>query len=89
MKKNQKKLNKELESALRKIKVGALYSHYKNPKRFYRIKFLGFLESTEEVCVGYRSIYGKGILWVRTLKNFTERVEVNGKKIPRFKYLGK
>lgn len=26
----------------------------------------------------------KGILWIRTLKNFLEKVEVDGKKVSRF-----
>ncbi|MFZ2201803.1 MAG: DUF1653 domain-containing protein [Microgenomates group bacterium] len=27
-------------------------------------------------------------LWVRPLKTFLEKVEINGKKVPRFKYIG-
>jgi len=42
------------------------------------------LENSEEVCVGYRALYGKGILWVRTLENFLEGVEIDGKSVKRF-----
>lgn len=32
--------------------------------------------------------FGLGSLWVRPLKMFLEDVEVDGKKVPRFKYIG-
>jgi cyclomaltodextrinase len=42
----------------------------------------------------YRALYdskefGKNALWARPLENFLEKVTVNGKEIPRFKYLKK
>jgi hypothetical protein len=33
-------------------------------------------------------LYGNYNLWVRPLKMFLEEVEVEGKKVSRFKYLG-
>jgi len=33
--------------------------------------------------------FGKNAIWIRSIKNFAEKVLINGKKIPRFKYLGK
>lgn len=49
-------------------------------------------ETLEELVV-YRALYeskkfGKNALWVRPLKMFLEEVEVDGKKVPRFKYVG-
>jgi hypothetical protein len=44
-------------------------------------------ETMEELVV-YRALYGEHGLWVRGLKMFLEEVEVEGKKVLRFKYLG-
>lgn len=74
-----------IKSAGKKIPKGSIYSHYKHPEQHYVIEFVGCWENTEEVCVGYRALYGKKILWVRPLENFLERVEVDGKKVPRFR----
>jgi len=49
-------------------------------------------ETLEDMVV-YRALYecrnfGKGSLWVRPKKMFLEEVEVDGKRMPRFKYIG-
>ncbi|MGC1177399.1 MAG: DUF1653 domain-containing protein [Candidatus Saccharimonadales bacterium] len=60
---------------------GALYRHYKGGR--YEIVATGFLEDTETPCVAYRSLE-KNIVWVRTAKNFLEKVEHDGQIVPRF-----
>lgn len=77
-------LHNKVENALRRVKVGQLYYHYKNPKKLYVIEFIGLLEEKEEVCVGYRSLYGTGLLWIRSLKNFLAKIEDKGKETNRF-----
>lgn len=67
-----------------KIKLG-VYEHYKGHQ--YRV--LGVVkhsETLEEVVV-YQALYGEKGLWVRPLGMFLEEVEVDGEKMPRFKYL--
>jgi hypothetical protein len=59
----------------------ARYQHYKGGE--YTIIATGFLEDTETPCVAYRSLE-KNIIWVRTAKNFLEKVEHRGKTTPRF-----
>jgi len=86
--KTQDELQSELEKVKRRVGIGDLYYHYKHPEKYYVVEFVGFLESNEEVCVGYRSLYGKGILWVRMLADFTAEVEVNGEKVKRFQLVG-
>ncbi len=48
-------------------------------------------ETLEELIV-YRALYdseefGKNALWVRPKKMFFEEVEIDGKKVPRFKFV--
>ena len=85
--KTQEMLQDEVNGVLRKVKVGGLYAHYKHPEKYYVVEFVGVLENSEEVCVGYRALYDKGILWVRTLADFTAEVEFEGKRVKRFKLM--
>lgn len=79
---SQEDLAKKIETA--NIKVGEKYYHFKNPNDLYTIEFVGLLENTEEVCVGYRGDYGKKLLWVRTISDFFSEKEIDGKKVKRF-----
>ena len=68
------------------IKLGK-YRHYKG-KEYEVIGVAKHSETLEEIVV-YRALYGNNDLWVRPLAMFVEEVEVNGKKIPRFEYIGR
>jgi hypothetical protein len=81
---SQRELNKKIKEARKRVEVGGTYHHYKNPDKLYVVEFVGLLEAAEEVCVGYRPLYGKGIVWVRTLRDFTSRVETDKGKVARF-----
>lgn len=78
---NQKDLNKKLKNVEEKVRVGDLYYHFKDPTKHYIVESIGIIEDSEKICICYRALYGKEILWVRTLENFLEKV--NG-KTPRF-----
>lgn len=65
-----------------KIQLGK-YEHYKG-KQYEVIGFAKHSETLEELVV-YRALYGENELWVRPLKMFLETVEIEGKRIPRFK----
>lgn len=65
------------------VKLGK-YRHYKG-KDYEVIGVAKHSETLEEMVV-YRALYGEGQIWVRPLKMFSEEVEVDDKKIPRFKY---
>lgn len=79
------------------MQVGqGIYEHYKSTKeepKYYQVLFLSHLEETRETLVHYQPLYYKddgvyddGIaVWTRTLKNFCENVEWQGKTVPRFK----
>lgn len=77
------------------IKQG-VYEHYKSTQEhrmYYQVLFLSHNEPDLEVLVHYVPLYtlsqdkqtNDGIaVWTRTLKNFTEAVQWNGKTVPRF-----
>ena len=79
------------------LKTGK-YKHYKG-KEYEVIGIARHSETLEELVV-YKALYQndppsinlrgtKGEnLWVRPLKMFLEEVEVEGKKMPRFEFLG-
>lgn len=70
------------------IKKGK-YQHYKG--NYYEVIGTARHSETKEKFVVYKALYdsefGKNALWIRPIKMFLEEVEVNGKKIPRFKFV--
>jgi len=72
-----------------KIKLGK-YKHYKNV--LVKVIGAGRHSETLEDLVFYEKLedfggYKKGSLWARPLKMFKGKVIVNGKKVPRFKFI--
>ena len=68
-----------------KIKIGK-YRHY-NGKDYQVLGVAKHSETGEELVV-YKKLYDDYALWVRPVEIFTEMVEMDGKKVPRFEYLG-
>lgn len=66
------------------IKKGK-YRHYKGG--LYEVLDTVKHSETEEVLVLYKAV-DSSQLWVRPLQMFTEYVELEGKRLPRFAYLG-
>lgn len=64
------------------IRLG-IYEHYKGG-RYEVICVVRHCETMEDLVI-YRPLYEDGALWARPLEMFIETVEVNGKKVPRFK----
>lgn len=62
------------------------YRHYKN--KDYEVLGVATHSETQEKLVVYRALYGDFDLWVRPLAMFTEEVEVDGRRMPRFTYIG-
>lgn len=63
------------------------YEHYKGKR--YRVIGVGKHSETLEDMVLYEPQYESiAKLWVRPLSMFLEEVEVEGKRVPRFRYLG-
>jgi len=62
------------------------YRHYKGKE--YEV--IGSAKHTEtmESFVVYRALYGEYGLWIRPKSMFLESVNVDGKDIPRFEFMG-
>lgn len=70
------------------LKLGE-YEHYKSGKKYRVIGVAKHSETLEDMVV-YEALYDNEMskLWVRPLAMFLENVTVDGKRVPRFKYIG-
>lgn len=70
------------------MKTGT-YEHSKTGKRYKVIGVAKHSETLEDLVV-YEALYENKTskLWVRPLSMFEEEVEIDGKKVARFKYIG-
>ena len=62
------------------------YRHFKGAE--YQVIDVARHSETAEELVVYRPLYGEGRLWVRPLQLFVETVQLDGRQIPRFLFLG-
>lgn len=67
------------------LKIGR-YRHYKGNE--YEVLFTARHSESEEWMVVYKALYGEQGFWVRPLEMFTQSVEVDGKQVERFAYIG-
>ena len=63
-----------------------VYEHFKGAR--YEVLVVARHSETEEQFVVYRQLYGDGAHWVRPLAMFTETVERDGRRVPRFARVG-
>lgn len=68
-----------------KIQPGE-YEHFKGKR--YRVLGIARHSETQEEMVVYQALYDEGELWVRPLAMFTEEVERDGSRVPRFRFVG-
>jgi hypothetical protein len=84
----------------RPILIGEQSSHDGNPRtqiaeqsshngNRYEVIAVAKHSETHEDMVVYQNVTDKNKIWVRPLAMFCEEVELDGKKVPRFKYVGK
>ncbi|MDD3498680.1 MAG: DUF1653 domain-containing protein [Candidatus Moranbacteria bacterium] len=71
------------------LKIG-IYKHYKGGE--VKVLHIASHSETLDKYVVYEALYecrthGKGSIWVRPLSMFQENVKVDGKEIPRFKFI--
>jgi hypothetical protein len=63
-----------------------IYEHYKGES--YQVIGVARHSENGQRLVVYKRTDNAGGWWVRPLDMFTEEVEVNGKKVPRFRFIG-
>jgi len=63
-----------------------IYEHYKG--RRYAVIGCARHSETEEELVVYRALYGDHGLWVRPRAMFMGTVGVDGREVPRFRFVG-
>lgn len=66
---------------MRKVKINGIYKHFKGDS--YIVEDIAIDSETGEQTVIYRSLYGKGTLYVRPINSFLG--EVDHKKYPNIK----
>ena len=62
------------------------WRHFKGGE--YELLFTARHSETEELMVVYRALYGEGGYWVRPASMWLETVERDGRRLPRFTYVG-
>lgn len=75
-------IEEELRSAEKQVKIGGIYSHYKDPKHLVKVLSIGVQEATDKLCVIYQEVAGGNIIFVRDLDIWLEE-PIEG--TPRFK----
>ena len=75
---------------MNELKLGK-YQHFKG--EIIEVLCVALNSETLEKYAVYKTLsgnetYEKGTVWVRPLKMFEENVKLNGKEIPRFKFVG-
>lgn len=66
-------LEKAVDDALKKVVVGGVYTHFKDPEKKYRVVGIGIQEATDKVCVIYKAEYNKNLIFVRDLESWLEK----------------
>jgi len=82
---SQLELLANLEKAKSQVSLGGTYQHYKGSK--YTLTDLAFLEANMELCVIYHPLHNPHLNFIRPLSIWLEKVEYEGKTIPRFALL--
>ena len=62
------------------------YRHFKGNE--YEVIGVARNSETLQPLVVYRALYGERGLWVRPFDMFTEVIEHEGRRLPRFSYIG-
>jgi len=64
-----------------------IYRHYKG-NQYEVIGFARHSETLEDMVI-YRALYSEGGVWVRPASMWEDLIEVNGKVVKRFEFVGK
>lgn len=80
-----KKLIPPLSPEAQNLKKG-VYQHYKGGK--YELLLVARMADEDlDECVVYRTTVEPDNIWIRTVREFCEVIEINGKIIPRYRFI--
>ena len=67
---------RRLTQARQKVREGALYYHYKNPRKYYRVEKLAINEADHRILVVYTECddHPRSLTWTRPLDTWLELV---------------
>ena len=68
-------------------KIGEHYRHYRTGQDYEIIAIAKHSETLENMVV-YKALYEGGGTWTRPQAMFEENVEIDGRTVPRFTFLG-
>ncbi len=72
------------------VEIGGVYRHYKNRKK-YIVLFIAILKDVGpfegEKAVVYRDNEDASLKYIRPINMFNGEINIDGKKIPRFKLI--
>ncbi len=88
MKKSQKQLKREIEEATQRVKIGGIYAHYKNPSHTYRVLDLAVNTEYDTIWVIYKSLYEEEVTFLRSVDEWCDEVEKDGRMMKRFTLIG-
>ena len=77
-------LQNKLKMAKEKVEIGKKYAHYRSKEKAYLVLQVALLEHDLEPCVVYQDSTDSSLVWVRPLASFCEKVNHDGKMVPRF-----
>lgn len=81
-----KELQDKIDEAAGQVVVGGTYVHYKGTDKLYKVTGFAVREFDNEVVVLYRPLYiDEDITFSRPVGEWVDRVEWQGKTVPRFK----
>lgn len=84
MRKTPEEISALYSAAVSQVQVGGYYAHYKHPgEKRYQVITVGLMEDTWMPLVTYKHL-ATGTMTVRTLENFTEKLDVDGVSVDRF-----
>ena len=66
------------------LSTGDIYHHYTDKDKHYEILAVALKEDSETVCVVYRALYGRELIWVRDFDTWISYVTTPSGRLPRF-----
>jgi len=78
-------LNREIEEAKQQVEVGGKYIHYKDESKTYTVLGIVVNESDDDIFVRYTQDENEKIEFVRSVTEFTMKVDHDAEVVERFK----